>query len=93
MSYSKIKSFAKINLALNIISKKNNLHNIESIVSFINLHDEILIKQNRAAGAFFDPSFFDFCGVPQLVQDPPSSHHFLTFAEFPSWFRTPPVAP
>ena len=44
MSYSKIKSFAKINLALNIISKKNNLHNIESIVSFINLHDEILIK-------------------------------------------------
>ena len=44
MSYFKIKSFAKINLALNIISKKNNIHNIESIVSFINLHDEILIK-------------------------------------------------
>tara|TARA_Y100001970_G_C14102963_1_gene786519 strand:- start:55 stop:900 length:846 start_codon:yes stop_codon:yes gene_type:complete len=41
----KIKSHAKINLALNIISKKNKLHKIESIVSFISLHDLIYIKQ------------------------------------------------
>ena len=44
MSYSKIKSYAKINLALNVIGKNSSLHKIESIVSFINLHDEILIK-------------------------------------------------
>ena len=45
MSYSKIKSYAKINSALNIVGKKNSMHKIESVVSFLNLHDEILIKQ------------------------------------------------
>ena len=45
MSYLRIKSYAKINLALNVIRKNYNLHKIESIVSFINLHDEILIKK------------------------------------------------
>ena len=45
MSYSKIKSYAKLNLALNIVGKKNSLHSIESIISFVNLHDVILIKK------------------------------------------------
>ena len=45
MSYSKIKSYAKINLALNIVGKKNSMHKIETIVIFIKLHDEILIKK------------------------------------------------
>ena len=46
MSYFNIKSYAKVNLALNVVGKKKNLlHKIESIVSFINLHDEILIKK------------------------------------------------
>jgi len=45
MSYYKIKSHAKINLALNVIGKKKSLHRIESIVSFLELHDEILIKK------------------------------------------------
>ena len=44
MSYSKIKSYAKVNLALNIVGKNAHFHKIESIVSFLNLHDEILIK-------------------------------------------------
>ena len=44
MSYSKIKSHAKINLALNIIGKVSTLHKIESIISFLDLHDEISIK-------------------------------------------------
>jgi len=34
MSYLKIKSFAKINLALNVVGKTTSLHKIESIVSF-----------------------------------------------------------
>ena len=45
MSYLKIKSFAKINLALNVVGKTTSLHKIESIVSFLDLHDEILIKK------------------------------------------------
>ena len=45
MAYSKIKSHAKINLALNIVGKKESLHKIESILNFVNLHDVILIKK------------------------------------------------
>ncbi len=44
MSYTKIKSHAKINLALNVIGKTCSLHKVESIVSFLNLHDEISIR-------------------------------------------------
>ena len=45
MSYLKIKSYAKINLALNVLGKSKSLHKIESIVSFLDLHDEILIRK------------------------------------------------
>ncbi len=45
MSFNKIKSYAKINLALNITGKTSSLHKIESIVVFVNLFDEILIKK------------------------------------------------
>ena len=45
MSYYKIKSYAKINLSLNVVGKKKFLHKIESIVSFLTLYDEILIKK------------------------------------------------
>ena len=43
--YSKIKSFAKINLALNIVGKSLLIHKIESIISFLSLSDEIFIKE------------------------------------------------
>ena len=45
MSYSRIKSYAKINLALNITGKNLRLHKIESIVGFVSLYDVILIKE------------------------------------------------
>ena len=45
MSYLKIKSYAKINSALNVVGKKKSMHKVESIVSFINLYDEIFIKK------------------------------------------------
>ena len=44
MSYDKIKSYAKINLALNVVGKKTFLHKIETIVAFISLHDEIFVR-------------------------------------------------
>ena len=44
MGYLKIKSYAKINLALNVVGKTFKLHKIESIISFLDLHDEISIK-------------------------------------------------
>ena len=48
MIQTKIKSYAKINLALNITGKTSDLHKIETIVAFVSLHDEILIKQIKS---------------------------------------------
>ena len=44
------KSHAKINLSLNVISKKklNKLHSIESLVTLIDLADEIRIEENNS---------------------------------------------
>ena len=48
MTSHKIKSYAKINLALNVVGKNKFLHKIESVVAFVNLHDEIFIKKIRS---------------------------------------------
>ena len=48
MPFSRIKSHAKLNLALNVINKSKSLHNIESIISFVDLHDIILIKKIKS---------------------------------------------
>ena len=45
MSPFHIKSNAKINLALNVVGKLEKLHKIESIVAFLDLHDEIRISR------------------------------------------------
>ena len=45
MDSFKIKSYAKINLALNVTGKKIKLHKIESLISFIDLHDLIYLKK------------------------------------------------
>ena len=48
MQQAIIKSFAKINLSLGVISKsKDNLHKIESLITFIDLYDEIKIKKTN----------------------------------------------
>ncbi len=56
MKMTKIRSHAKINLALNITGKKKSLHKIESIISFIDLHDVVSIneyKKNKHQISFF----------------------------------------
>ena len=45
MTTFKIKSYAKLNLALHVTGKSSNLHKIESLISFIDLHDLINLKQ------------------------------------------------
>ena len=48
MNESKIKSHAKINLSLYVLGKlKSKLHKIESLITFIDLHDEITIKKSN----------------------------------------------
>ena len=48
MSISKIRSYGKINLSLGVLGKlQSKLHKIESLVSFIELHDQISIQKNK----------------------------------------------
>ena len=47
MNSFKFKSYAKINLALNVTGKKKKLHKIESLISFIDLYDLIYLKKIR----------------------------------------------
>ncbi len=49
MRIHKVKSHAKVNLSLNIIKKsaKDNMHKVESIVTFIKLADIIQISETR----------------------------------------------
>ncbi len=46
MKFKKLKSWAKINLSLNVIKRlSNNYHKIESLITFVRLSDEIKIKK------------------------------------------------
>ena len=48
MKFEKIKSHAKINLSLNVLGKKKfKLHNLETLVGFLDLHDDIYIKKTN----------------------------------------------
>ena len=66
-----IRSYAKINLALNVIKKISNFHKIESIVSFISLHDEILIKRiiSKNHSIFFTGKFSKNIGKINTVSN------------------------
>ena len=46
MKFTKIKSYAKINISLGVLGKlKSKLHKIESLIAFLNFYDEIFIKK------------------------------------------------
>ena len=48
MRFEKIKSHAKVNLSLNVLGKrKSKLHDLETLVAFVDLHDQILIKRTN----------------------------------------------
>ena len=49
MKFFKIKSYAKLNLSLNVIKKiPKNFHVIESLITFINFYDLIYIRETKA---------------------------------------------
>ena len=56
MIFSRIKSHAKLNLALNITGKTSSLHKIESVIGFTSFHDDIFIKKIKSET--HDISFF-----------------------------------
>ena len=66
MSFEKVNSWAKINLSLNVIKKlSNKYHNIESLITFIKIYDEIKIKifNKRKHKIYFTGKFSK--GIPK----------------------------
>jgi len=66
MRFEKINSWAKINLSLNVIKKlSNKFHNIESLITFIKIYDEIKIKilNEREHKIYFTGKFSK--GIPK----------------------------
>ena len=57
MNFEKIYSWAKINLSLNVIKRlPNGYHKVESLVTFVQIYDEIkirIIKKNKHKISFF----------------------------------------
>ena len=54
MKVNKIKSFAKLNLSLNITGKTSSLHKIETMVAFVSLHDDISIRKIKSPNVDMD---------------------------------------
>ena len=53
MRFDKIRSYAKINISLGVLKKlKTKHHKIESLVSLIDLYDQIFIKPSKSFGIF-----------------------------------------
>ena len=48
MNSNLVRSYAKINAALNVLEKKTLLHKIESIIFFVSLYDSISIKRIKS---------------------------------------------
>jgi len=46
MNFVSLKSYAKINLSLRVLRKLKKIHQIETLICFINHYDKILIKQS-----------------------------------------------
>ena len=74
-----LKSYAKINLALNVIGKRNSMHKIESIVSFVDLHDLISIKKIKSDShrISFNGKFSKNIKKEKFVEYSPSAMKFV----------------
>ena len=49
MKEYKIKSYAKVNLFLNVVGKRKENHKIQSLFCFVNLHDNIKIYVSQTS--------------------------------------------
>ena len=66
MSFEKVNSWAKVNLSLNVIKRlSSKYHNIESLITFIKIYDEIKIKilNEREHKIYFTGKFSK--GIPK----------------------------
>ena len=75
----KCKAYAKVNLFLNVFNKsKNNLHNLRSLVCFIDLYDEIRISESKKFSIEIKGPFKSFLKKNENIIE----KTFIIFSEF-----------
>ena len=75
----KCKAYAKVNLFLNVFNKsKNNLHNLRSLVCFIDLYDEIRISESKEFSIEIKGPFKNFVKKNENIIE----KTFIIFSEF-----------
>ena len=75
----KCKAYAKINLFLNVFNKtKDNLHNLKSLVCFIDLYDEIIISESNKFSIIVKGPFKNFVKKRENIIE----KTFIIFSKF-----------
>ena len=75
----KCKAYAKINLFLNVFNKtKHNLHNLKSLVCFVDLYDEIIISESNKFSIEIKGPFKNFVRKKENIIE----KTFIVFSEF-----------
>ena len=75
----KCKAYAKINLFLNVFNKtKDNLHNLKSLVCFIDLYDEIIISESKKFSIIVKGPFKNFVKKRENIIE----KTFIIFSKF-----------
>ena len=73
------KAYAKINLFLNVFNKtKDNLHNLKSLVCFIDLYDEIIISESNKFSIIIKGPFKNFVKKRENIIE----KTFIIFSQF-----------
>ena len=73
------KAYAKINLFLNVFNKtKDNLHNLKSLVCFIDLYDEIIISESNKFSIIVKGPFKNFVKKRENIIE----KTFIIFSKF-----------
>ena len=75
------KAYAKINLFLNVFNKtKDNLHNLKSLVCFIDLYDEIKISESKKFSIEINGPFKN--SIKKKKYNSKNFHYFLKIFRF-----------
>ena len=90
MKFEKIKSHAKVNLSLNVLGKrKSKLHDLETLVAFVDLHDQIFIKRtnNKNHIVKFSGDFSNKMPKINTVSNYVMKYKSLIFQDFDEYYN------
>lgn len=81
MEKVKVKAYGKVNFTLDIVGIENGFHKLKSLVSTINLFDEIVVKKRTDKNVSLTVDGFNFCEVEK-------NNAYITAKKFIETFNT-----